>query len=120
MTENLENKAVEMIGKLESLTAELAPKVVDAALTITSLDAASGLLGSLICLLVAIAALYAPRKWLKDGLAKYDDLPYLMYAIFAGLLLLGASVAFACNWFSLWTWVAIFNPELAIAHRVFG
>lgn len=120
MPENLEAKAVEMIERLEGLAAQIAPEVMDAALTVTSIGAAGNLIASLALFLIACLALYVPRGWIKKGLDSLGGEVQVIYLSVALTLMFTACVIFACNWFNIWNWVALFNPELAIAHRLFG
>lgn len=120
MVSPLEQKAVEIIGQLQ----QLAPRATELALETARINAWSNLLTGLVWLAVfAAAALFWLRffwPWVqRDDQDLYNGPIVNFLAGLALALLLAVSGITALNYLSdLWTYVGIFHPELALAHKV--
>jgi len=125
---DLENKAVDFLDKLEALTTQYAPDVVEKAVAAVSVTGIGNLINALlgiVCLWFAFVltkklVTYCINKKIENGHMSDWEFGYtLSFAIGVFICgIIGASSAFTI--FDLWNWVAIFNPELALAHKVLG
>ncbi len=120
MNDTLEKKAVEIIGQLQ----HLAPRATDLALQAAQINAWSNVLAGLVWLAVFIAAavfwikVYWP--WVKrDDQDSFNSPPANFLAGAALAVVLAVSAGGAINYLGdLWTYVGIFHPELALAHKL--
>jgi hypothetical protein len=141
----VEEKIVELSGKLERIMAERAPEAWDAALAVVQVGAIRNLVVGLIAIVIAIIAwtvfarLY--RKWRElDGPWAVYRAEYHNYmnssanrpdkptagkggfeaSVAAGFFVIGllSTLSAVANLLSVWTWVALFRPELVIAKRI--
>jgi hypothetical protein len=119
-TEKLGAKALEYLNGLEALTAKYAPDVVDAALTVVQINGAQRLLTGALCAILALITVWAFFKWLMPRLMNSDADPVW---IFFGVLTTGAfivaGVKAAHNLLDIWNWVAVIEPKLYIAYKIF-
>ena len=110
--------------KLAALVNEHGPAVVDTAASVVQVNAIQTLVGGLGGLAVA----WFFRVIAKRGIASVAKRDYfdvdgsilLEFGIWtanvsAGLVLIWSVVQFT----KVWAWVALFNPELALAHAIF-
>ena len=126
--ETLEQKAVELLDKLEVLATKYTPEAIDAAASAVTVTAAGNLLLGIAGIGAAIFAwwvtknfaTYCRSKYQEDGWASDWDLGWRfglgIGGIISGILAL-ISVPYL---FDVWNWVALFNPKLALAHRILG
>ena len=116
----LEQKAVEIIGQLQ----HLAPRATDLALQAAQINAWSNLLSGIACLLAFIALAVFWRKaywpWVHREDQDSCDGPFASFMAGAVLSVLLATCGIgAINYLGdLWTYVGIFHPELALAHKL--
>ena len=124
----LENKAVDILDKLEALTTQYAPDVVEQATHAVVVTGVSNLVNSI----VGFAALY--YAWLatsklvsffvrrKEAEGYWSDWEIGYTLAYITGVLTCYTIAMASVWpiFDVWNWVAIFNPELAMAHKILG
>ena len=142
MSEKLEEKAVEIIDKtldnMDKLTVMLAevaekygPEVVDAGLTVVRVSAGSTLIHAAIgtALIVALFKFGIPLTFkYRASLPESDRdnteffMPTFLCWVIAGVGVFGISLGGfgTLKLFNLWTWVALVEPKLWIAHRVLG
>jgi len=140
MSEELEEKAVEVIDKamdgMDQLTAMLAevaekygPEVVDAGLNVARISAASILIHATVGLILLFALFRVGIPLTLKFRATIPDRdkndiefwgPTLMVWLFIGGLIssVGLGAFGALKIFNLWNWVGIIEPKLWIAHRV--
>jgi hypothetical protein len=128
MSKDIETKTVELLDKLDALTTQYTPEVIDGAVTAVTVTAIGelvyGLLGLVACYglwwLTTHATEYCRNKKDEGGWGSDWEIPWCVSWVIGGIV----CGAFATNsiWalFNVWNWVAIFNPELAMAHRVLG
>ena len=125
---DLETKAVDILDKLDALTTQYAPDVIDKAVHAVAITGISNLVYAIAGVFALCMAWYVTKKLTvffikrkeKDGYYSAWEVGYILsYSI--GLIVcvtLGLSSVFSI--LDVWNWVAIFNPELAMAHRVLG
>ncbi len=124
----LEEKAIEMLDKFEALANQYGPEVIGAAKSAVFVTG----IGDIVLGFVGLAAAFV-LWWLTQNFAKYaqrkkDDGGYMddwEMAWTAGMSIgcvAAGMVATFSIWalFDIWNWVAIFNPQLALAHRLLG
>lgn len=110
----------EIAKKMAELAEKYGPSVIDATRGAVQIEAYSTLAGSVVSSAFAFTFLFAGR-WLYCKNTK-DDLDDSICKVF-GFILMGIAAipaAFAIwAWIDPWTWVAIANPDLWIAKKVF-
>ena len=123
----LENKTVEILDKFDALATQYTPAVIDGAVTAVQVTAIGDLARGIFGLACAFAT-----WWLSKNFSQYarkektDDYMSdweigIAIGMGAGILSSGIiAVTSVALLFDIWNWVAIWNPELATAHRVLG
>jgi len=124
---DLETKAVEILDKLEAITENYAPDVAQAAVTAVKISAIGEIIGVFILLSVLIAGFYGTKRVCtyfddlhkEDRNAMWSECGFVTYLI-SGIigLVLAFGVIFTIG--DIWVWTALFNPELALAHKITG
>lgn len=114
---DLESKAVDLLTKFEDLAAQYTPDVIDAALTVVRINGASEIITSLFLILSA----WLCYKFINPLIKKIDDevgagIAHLFLWIFIFCFALIGFLTIA----EIWNWVSIFNPKLALAHKLLG
>lgn len=120
-------KLAEYSSVLTELTKEYAPQAVDAGLMVVKLTGLQNLLIGGVCLIIAtiLWALYFTKWWKHTNtfrITSYDDYPTQGKAF--GALTLGLTtspliIAVFNTLGHIWNWVAVFEPKLYIAYRLF-
>ncbi len=130
----LENKAVDILDKLEKLTTQFAPEVTDAAFAAIQISAANSIVSNILvicfgicfCVLAIKSRSYCLKMYREkkeEGVNRYDNdwdsgaiiLPAALSAIGGVMLIVGI-----IHMFDIWTYVAIYDPRLALAHKILG
>lgn len=120
MTSPLEQKAVEIINQLQ----HLAPRATDIALQTARINALADLMAGVIWSVIFLAfALFSWRvywPWLdrEDQDSIDGPMSNFIVGLCLGLVLVGTGLASISYLGDLWTWVGIFHPELALAHKL--
>lgn len=124
--DNLEQKAVDLLNKIESLAVDYTPDVYQMAVNVVQ---AQGIVliveGFIYGLAAFVFALISKKSYVfcrkkHDKAGDYSDWDMagffiaLMCAALAGILMLVSIF----NVFDMWNWVAVFNPELALAKEI--
>jgi hypothetical protein len=142
----IEEKVVDLMEKLEQLAGQYAPEVMDGALGAISVTGVSQIMAGFVCLLVVFVIIcvsrHFERKFMmiyrnerKDGckvksgyygssekackcssLLENAFIAKWIGVAFATIMMIPAVVMMS----SVWSWVAIFNPKLALAHHILG
>lgn len=117
---------LELFGRIESGIIDVTPAALDLALAVVRIDALTALIGGLVAMLVAVVFFVIGRRLFKtyqEG-RHYGDVYEDEWRPVIGLMMQGVSfvllVTFSVIWFNLWTWIAVFQPELALAKEVIG
>ena len=119
-----EEKAVKFIEKLENLTTQYAPEIIDNVLTMVQLDGVTaiilGLLGifSFILSIIISIMIYKKKKEENNwGNFFAQEIVILIIigfnCIFSILCIFGFVTIL-----NVWNWVAIWNPKLALVHTI--
>lgn len=120
MNQTLEQKAVEIIDKLQ----HLAPRATSLALQAAQINAWANVMDGVIWLAVFVATAIFWRKvywpWVSRDYQDSVDGPVVSFFAGAALVILlavsaGSAIAYLGD---LWTYVGIFHPELALAHKL--
>lgn len=113
------DQAIEKIGQLVQAHGQQAVDAASAVVQVNALDTLSGIPGYGI---VAAACGWFLRHSIRKAASDdgYGDAPlgWTIGAIISGFAALGFGVASLTCAFSVWSWVALFNPHLALAHVV--
>jgi len=124
----LETKTVEILDKLDALTTQYAPDVIDKAVTAVSMTGIHNLVNSFAGFIALYGAWFATKKitayFIKrkkeDGYMSDWEIGYTLSYLVGGLVCFFIAIFNVWTIFDVWNWTAIFNPELAMAHRVLG
>lgn len=125
---DLEQKAIEMLDKIEAIAENYAPEVSELALQAVRVSAIGELLYGLISIIsVPVIFVVGTRAAAFFKEKKKEDGMYSSWEVGIGMsficTIIGCSV-FAISGiqvlFNVWNWVAIFSPELALAHQITG
>lgn len=125
---NLENKAVEILDKLDALTTQYAPDVIEKATTAVTVTGVHNLVNSLVGFIALYGVWFATKKLTaymvkrkqEDGYMSDWEIGYTLAYGIGGVVCVIIAMANVWTIFDVWNWTAIFNPELAMAHRVLG
>ena len=114
----LEEKALDIIEKLENLVTDNADKAVDLALETVRLESVLTLsLGGMFFLLSIIAASLATWMWLKfERWSNGQEFLGALAIVTSGVLFLAGVVHVA----KVETWMGLFAPETVLALRIIG
>ena len=124
----LEDKAAELLQKLDTLATQYAPDVVDAAFRAITITSANNLVTGAVSVIVGAVIVWGTYKWWGFTSKKYEEEgPYsewdigrylgAMIGAIASVILLGVGTARLVD---IWNCVALFDPKLALAHRILG
>lgn len=121
---DLQDKALELLERFETLAVEFTPKVIDAAVDVTMVNGMQQLLTSVILLIVSVLS----YKCCKFNYTKFDTcdidsggaLAYSVVCIVCCAICIILPIIAVPLLFDVWNWVALFNPELALARQIMG
>lgn len=125
---DLESKAVEILDRLDAVVTQYTPEVANAAIEAVRITCIGNAVVGCLCIL--FTAFLCIKVWPKIY-NKYKDYmnnhPYsdadMGFAIFnvhfIGVLIV-VNIATVFHVLDIWNWVGIFNPELALAHKLTG
>lgn len=124
----LETKTVELLDKFDALATQYTPTVIDGAVTAVRVTAIGDLVWGVFGLACAFIAWWLTKNFSLYARKKKDEGGYMSdweigiaIGMAAGILSSGIIVATSVGaLFNVWNWVAIWSPELAMAHRVLG
>ena len=124
----LEQKAVELLDKLDALATKYTPEVIDAATSAVTVTALGNILSGLVGIGAAIFAWWVTKNFATYCRRKKQEEDWMSDWEIGWALGLGVGgitsgiVALYSVWslFDVWNWVALFNPKLALAHRILG
>jgi hypothetical protein len=117
----LGGKALEYLGALEALTKEYAPDVAEAGLNVTRFIGAQQLLyGGIGLLLLVVNVIVARAIWKSIDGESYDANDKRFAIFMVSLVVQIFCIAFLTyRLFVIWNYVAIFEPKLYIAYKIF-
>lgn len=124
----LETKAVDLLNKMEALTESYAPEVYNKAIEVTQLASFAALVETFVTFVIGLALMYAGYRFFVLAKKKFDDgersefwevIVPVVSVIGGAIGTVFSSVAFIFL-FDVWTWIGVFNPELALAYKVLG
>lgn len=115
----MEDELTQLLARLER---EWAPAMLDAAARIVFWDAVGWLtIGALLVAVTLVLAQQTRGAWRYCESDKYDPdkdgwMPPVMLVMGAGAFFTALIAAFIL--LNIWNWIALFDPRLAVAHRV--
>ena len=120
MTE-LTEYVVELFSKIEAGVIDVAPAALDMVLAVVRVDAISALIGGLVAMVVGIVVGLFGRKLLRESY----NAPYRgsedwkePVGMICSLIPIATTIGFLATWFNIWNWIAVFQPELALAKQI--
>lgn len=133
MSEKVDEKTVELMDraadaveifaiKLQNLSAEYGPEVVDAALWVARIDALA-VIGATVAILIAGIVLGLNTKTARAWSKKVEPNWESPLAVWGGLVGLSSIVLLTMGTIRIlnpWPWVGIIEPQLWIAKKVLG
>ena len=119
---SVEQKAVELLDKIENVIVNYTPEVYETAVNVVWVDAigsfAYTLACFLFCFLFVLLAYKMHNIFDKFVIEIVEVLP--VFRTVFGCISLIAFVEGVDGLLDAWMWIGIFNPELALAHKVMG
>ena len=123
----VEEKIVSILDQLEALAKQYSPEVLDSAIDVVRMTGVSTILEGFIWGLAAIGCFFLAKYLViflskKEKEGKYEDGPWELFKILC--FIVGAvfviifTIACFGNVFDTWSWIAIFDPKLALAKKV--
>ena len=124
----LEDKAVEILDKIEAITESYAPDVAAAAIEAVRISAIGDLVACITGVVLLCAGVFAGRKLISFFVRKKEEggflsdweIGYALTAFIVGGAGVIGGIQFAFNITDVWMWTTIFNPELGLAHKLSG
>ncbi len=124
----LESKAVDILNKLESITTEYAPEVTDAAIAAVQVTAVSELVFGVVAMLGGFLTIRIAKSFSNYARTRKDEGGYMsdwdfgvvvsnLIGVVVGAIFFLTGIG---ELFNVWNYVALYNPELAMAHRLLG
>ncbi len=114
----IDNRLQAIADKLADLAEQYGPEVTDAMLAVTRLQGFEYLIyGVLFLIPSVIIGLFAWYKFLKSGI-KNKDIDEIGTGLLLGTVSALGFIITGSFLFDIWTWVAIFEPKLAIARKL--
>jgi len=125
---DLEAKAVEILDKIEAITTNYAPDVAEAALAVVRISAMQDLVTAVIGLVLMVCGFFGfrwainfcLRKKEEDGYWSDWEIGYMGLSVLAIVLGIAGVFDVVIGFSNVWMWTALFNPELALAHKISG
>lgn len=123
----LEDKAVDILDKLEAVLTTYTPEVAEVALAAVRISAISDLVYGVAGLVMLIPGFYVSKCVLGIFARKKADRPQddwgmasVFYTVFVGFFGFVFFVDGVCTLIDVWLWVGLINPEVALAHKITG
>lgn len=103
---------------MEELTKQYTPEVIDSALMVVRISGVQEIVVGLVCLLISIFLNFVGKHfYIKFSDDDNDDyIPAFLLSYGGAIVIGGFSIVTLIN---VWNWVAIFEPKLYLAYRVF-
>jgi hypothetical protein len=121
IADKLGNKALEYLASFEELTKQYAPDALEAALTVVMLGGVQNVVFGVMGLAALASGAWLIHKGYTRGIQHHNfDAGAGFFAPGGALVVLGVVTILASGLLSLWTYVAIFEPKLYIAYKLFG
>lgn len=124
---DLEEKAISILDKLESLTTQYAPDVVDAAIKTIQISGIGTILSCVIMGLIIYLMYVGNKKMVPIWRKKYEDdrdsdwdVAAFVVPLISSVVSLVLLIIIFENLSNIWVWTSIFNPKLALAHKLLG
>jgi len=114
---NFEQKAVEMIDKLQDLASQMAPQAWELAVSAVQAQGIANLVVGVLCGLIAVSIGALSYKVVKNT----DDLNRCIAAtVVGGVPTVGFVIAMFVNLLNADNWIATFAPAAALALKALG
>ncbi len=119
---NVEEKAVELLDRLDNLVTQYAPEVYDTAVEVVRMSGLTEIVWGVFGICFVIVAFFIV-KWLwrvtqRDEVATDIETGFIVLGCVLTLVLIFGGIIHLGNLLHLWNWVAVFDPELALARKV--
>jgi large-conductance mechanosensitive channel len=119
-------QVVDLLTRIEAGLIDVAPEALDLAVNVVRFDAIGELIVGVITLIIGAVAVFWGIKLLNQYKGSIDKYGFSEedHKQFFGMVLLFISsipvILFMVSWFNIWNWVALFNPEFALAKQILG
>lgn len=126
--EGTEQRAVELLDKLDSIATQYAPDVINSAIKVVQVNGLLYIFYGILCIIGCFICVSVTKKLVntftelkKSGGYRSDWEVGIAVSYGAGaavtIVLAICSIRGLCN---VWNWIAIFDPKLALANKLFG
>ena len=124
----IEQKAVEILDKLDSITTQYAPDVVNSAIKVVQVNGLSrifygiiGIIGCFICVIVAKKLANKCTELKKrDGYNSDWEVGVAVSCVVGAVVTIVLAICSIIELCDVWNWIAMFDPKLALANKLFG
>lgn len=124
----IEQKAVEILDKLDSIATQHAPDVINSAIKVVQVDGVShifygiiGIIGCFTCVIVAKKLANKCTELKKSGGYNSDwEVGIAVSYILGTVVTIVLAICSIIELFDVWNWIAMFNPKIALANKLFG
>lgn len=124
MSQDLQDKTLELINKFEQIAQELTPEVVDIAFFVARISGLKsiiiGVFFAIVCTAFLRAASKIRAKYNESILSEnWEDDDAYTWVVFITCAIIVGSIS-AILLLNLWSYVAIISPEVYIGHKILG
>jgi len=125
---DLEQKTIELLDKFDKLATQYTPDAINAAISAVQVSAIGSLIWGVIGCFCAYGfwwiathfTQYSRNKKQEDGYMSDWEFGIAIGYIGGGIVTGFIALFAVSELFEIWNWVAIFNPKLALAHKILG
>ena len=119
---------IDVLTRVEQGLFDVAPAALEMGLAVIRINAIGHLIVGFVCLVLSIILAYFGLRLFKSYSSStkrtiyYEDSEESWKPVFGSLLGIASPIIFLAgflpSWFNIWNWVAVFQPELALAKQL--
>lgn len=118
---DLDNKLLEVVTKFDVLATKYTPEALEMAVYVTRVDAIGDIIGVVLFSSLVLFLVFKFKGKIINLLDEGDQ-PEVLIAIYSSLVLgvslVMSAIVLVCTLLNHWVWIAIFDPKLALAHKI--
>lgn len=120
VADKLGDKALQYLQSFEELAKQYSPDVVDAGLTVIRVHGIKSIVECLVGIAIGAAFCLAAYKLYPIIEEKVDESMASIFSTISGIIGTIVLAVASISIFNVWTWVAVFDPKLYLAYKIFG
>jgi hypothetical protein len=118
VADKLGDKALQYLTSFEELAKQYSPDVVDAGLTVVRVHGFQSIGEGALALILVISCIWIIRINIPK-VERYSVAPDALIAT-SSIVGIFSAIGVWANLLNIWNWIAIFDPKLYIAYKIFG